>query len=132
MLFFKWTKAEKPIIIISHSDDFRGFGSKENLDVSDNIIKIFNKYQVTDATDKEFVGIRIPRDKIFNYYLDDQYRMIDTTNIMEQRTSTFHTPTLFNNLNHCQSLTVPRPMKRRSHHLDTHIVLSSASSCMVW
>ena len=30
-LFFKWKK-NKPIIIIAHSDDFRWFGSKENLD----------------------------------------------------------------------------------------------------
>ena len=32
---------------------------------------------MTDATNKEFVGIRISRDKSFNYYMD-QYRMIDT------------------------------------------------------
>ena len=78
-LFFKWTKAKKPMIIIAHSDDFRWFGPEENLDEWDNIIKIFNKhgYQVTDATDKEFVGIRISRDKSFNYYMD-QHRMIDT------------------------------------------------------
>ena len=71
-LFFKWTKAKKPMIIIAHSDDFRWFGLEENLDDWDNIIKIFNKhgYQVTDATDKEFVGIRISRDKSFNYYMD--------------------------------------------------------------
>ena len=67
------------MIIIAHSDDFRWFGPEENLDEWDNIIKIFNKhgYQVTDATDKEFVGIRISRDKSFNYYMD-QHRMIDT------------------------------------------------------
>ena len=78
-LFFKWTKAKKPMIIIAHSDDFRWFGPEENLDEWDNIIKIFNKhgYQVTDATDKEFVGIKISRDKSFNYYMD-QHRMIDT------------------------------------------------------
>jgi hypothetical protein len=60
-LCFKWTAAKKPMIIIAHSDDFRWFGPEENLDEWDNVIKIFNKhgYQVTDATDKEFVGIRI-------------------------------------------------------------------------
>jgi hypothetical protein len=44
-----------------------------------NVITIFNKhgYQVTDATDKEFVGIRISRDDHFNYYMD-QHRMIET------------------------------------------------------
>jgi hypothetical protein len=78
-LFFKWTKAKKPMITIAHSDDFRWFGPVKNLYEWDNIIKIFNKhgYQVTDATDKEFVGIRISRDKSFNYYMD-QHRMIDT------------------------------------------------------
>ena len=86
-LIFKWTKAKKPMIIISHSDDFRWFGPEENLDVWDNIIKIFNKYQVTDATNKEFVGIRISKDKSFNYYMD-QYRMIDAINIIPQ-----HCPT---------------------------------------
>jgi hypothetical protein len=49
-LFLKWTAAKKPMIIITHSDDFRLFGPEENLD------EIFNKhgYQVTVATDKEF------------------------------------------------------------------------------
>ena len=67
------------MIIIAHSDDLRWFGPEENLDEWDNIIKIFNihGYQVTDATDKEFVGIQISRDKSVNYYMD-QHRMIDT------------------------------------------------------
>jgi hypothetical protein len=78
-LFFKWTKAKKPMIIIAHSDDFRWFGPEENLDEWDSVVKIFNKhgYQVTDATDKEFVGIKITRDEQFNYYMD-QHRMIDS------------------------------------------------------
>jgi hypothetical protein len=78
-LYFKWTKGMKSMIIIAHSDDFRWFGPEENLDEWDNIIKIFNKhgYQVTDATDKEFVSIKISRDKSFNYYID-QHRMIDS------------------------------------------------------
>ena len=67
------------MIIIAHSDDFRWFGPEENLDEWDSVVKIFNKhgYQVTDATDKEFVGIKITRDEQFNYYMD-QHRMIDS------------------------------------------------------
>jgi hypothetical protein len=34
-------------------------------------------YQVTDTTDKEFVGIKISRDEQRNYYMD-QHRMIET------------------------------------------------------
>jgi hypothetical protein len=78
-LFFKWTAAKKPVIIIAHSEDFRWFVPEENLDEWDNVIKIFNShgYQVTDATDKEFVGIKISRDEQLNYYMD-QHRMIET------------------------------------------------------
>jgi hypothetical protein len=38
---------------------FRCNGPEENLDEWDSVIKIFNKhgYQVTDANDKEFVGM---------------------------------------------------------------------------
>ena len=45
----------------------------------DLLIKTFNghKYEVTDATDKEFVGIRITRDKEYNYHMD-QERMINS------------------------------------------------------
>jgi hypothetical protein len=75
-LFYKW-KNKKPIIIIAHSDDFRWFGSKENLEEWDLLIKTFNKYkyEVTDATSKEFVGIHIYHDEEYNYYMD-QTRMI--------------------------------------------------------
>ena len=75
-LFYKWKK-NKPIIIIAHSDDFRWFGSKENLEEWDILIKTFNKYkyEVTDATSKEFVGIHIYHDEEYNYYMD-QTRMI--------------------------------------------------------
>ena len=78
-LFFKWTTEKKPMIIIAHSDDFRWFGPEEDLHEWDKVIKIFNEhgYQVTDATDKEFVGIKITRDEDFNYYMD-QHRMIDS------------------------------------------------------
>lgn len=77
-LFYKW-KNKKPIIIIAHSDDFRWFGSKENLEEWDLIIKTFNKYkyEVTDATSKEFVGIHIYHDEDYNYYMD-QTRMINS------------------------------------------------------
>jgi hypothetical protein len=78
-LFLKWTAAKKPMIIIAHSEDFRWFGPEGNLDEWDNVIKIFSshRYQVTDATDKELVGIKISRDEQFNYYMD-QHRMTET------------------------------------------------------
>ena len=43
------------------------------------IIATFNahKYEVTAATDKEFVGIRIQRDEDGTYYMD-QHRMVDS------------------------------------------------------
>ena len=77
-LFFKWVD-EKPIIIIAHSDDFRWFGSSNMIHEWDLLIQTFNehKYEVTDATDKEFVGIRITHDEDFNYYMD-QERMINS------------------------------------------------------
>ena len=44
-------------------------------------VATFNKhgYDVTDATDKEFVGIKITRDNDYNYkYYMDQHRTIDS------------------------------------------------------
>ena len=75
-LFFKWVNG-KPIIIIAHSDDFRWFGPKELISEWDILIATFNKhkYEVTDATNKEFVGIHIYHDEHYNYYMD-QTRMI--------------------------------------------------------
>ena len=77
-LFFKWTHSGKPMIIIAQSDDFRWFGPPDHIREWDAVIQAFNKhgYQVTDATDKEFVGIRIEVDEHYNYYMD-QHRMID-------------------------------------------------------
>ena len=77
--FFKWTTDGRPMLIIAHSDDFRWFGPSDKLDEWDLIIATFNahKYEVTDATDKEFVGIRIQRDEDGTYYMD-QHRMIDS------------------------------------------------------
>ena len=76
--FFKWTKTGIPMIIIAHSDDFRWFGPPDHIHEWDAVIATFNKhgYEVTDATDKEFVGIRIQADSESNYYMD-QHRMID-------------------------------------------------------
>ena len=76
--FIKWTRDGLPMLIIAHSDDFRWFGPPDRLDEWDLIIKTFNdhKYEVTDATDKEFVGIRIQRDPDGTYYMD-QHRMIE-------------------------------------------------------
>ena len=75
--FFKWIKG-KPIIVIAHSDDFRWFGPPELISEWNLLVSTFNKhkYEVTDATNKEFVGIHIYHDEHFNYYMD-QERMID-------------------------------------------------------
>ena len=63
-VFFKWIKG-KPIIVIAHSDDFRWFGPQELLSQWDFLVATFNKYkyEVTDATNKEFVGIHIYHDE---------------------------------------------------------------------
>jgi hypothetical protein len=49
------------------------------IDEWDLLIKTFgeHKYEMTDATDKEFVGIKISHDKDSNYYMD-QERMISS------------------------------------------------------
>ena len=75
-LFIKWVK-DKPIIVIAHSDDFRWFGPPDMIKEWDKLVLTFNKhrYEVTDATNKEFVGIHIYHDEFFNYYMD-QERMI--------------------------------------------------------
>ena len=74
--FFKWVHG-LPIILIAHSDDFRWFGPLHLMCEWDLLIATFNqhKYEVTDATTKEFVGIRITCDSNFNYHMD-QTRMI--------------------------------------------------------
>ena len=65
--FYKWIKG-KPIIVIAHSDDFRWFGPQELISQWDLLVATFNKYkyEVTDATNKEFVGIHIYHDEHFN------------------------------------------------------------------
>ena len=75
-LFYKWIN-NQPLIIMAHSDDFRWFGPQDMIAEWDLLIATFNKskYEVTDATNKEFVGIRISHDKDYNYYMD-QERMI--------------------------------------------------------
>lgn len=75
-LFIKWIKG-RPIIVIAHSDDFRWFGPPDMVHEWDLLVLTFNKhrYEVTDATDKEFVGIHIYHDTHYNYYMD-QERMI--------------------------------------------------------
>ena len=64
--------------MIVHSDDFRWFGDKKDLSEWQLLVTTFekHKYKVSDATEKEFVGIRITRDEHYNYFLD-QTRMID-------------------------------------------------------
>ena len=70
-LFYKWI-AGSPIILIAHSDDFRWFGLHKHLKEWHHLLKTFNehKYKVTDATNNEFVGIKITCDATFNYYMD--------------------------------------------------------------
>ena len=74
--FIKWIN-NKPIIVMAHSDDFRWFGPPDMIKEWDLLVLTFNKhrYEVTDATNKEFVGIHIYHDEHFNYYMD-QERMI--------------------------------------------------------
>lgn len=81
-LFIKWING-KPILVIAHSDDFRWFGPPDLIKEWDLLVLTFNKhrYEVTDATNKEFVGIHIYHDVHFNYYMD-QTRMI--TSIVQE------------------------------------------------
>ena len=75
--FYKWIN-NRIILLVAHSDDFRWFGDKRDIDDWFTLIKKFNEhqYKVTDCSDKEFVGINIQRDENFNYYMD-QTRMIE-------------------------------------------------------
>ena len=75
--FYKW-KNDKPMLLIVHSDDFRLFGDKEQMDEWKLLVDTFeqHKYKVSDVTDSEFVGIRITRDEQYNYYMD-QTRMVE-------------------------------------------------------
>ena len=77
-LFFKWIDGQ-PLILMAHSDDFRWFGPHTMMHEWDLIVATFNKhkYEITDATDKEFVGINIYHDDEYNYYMD-QSRMVDS------------------------------------------------------
>jgi Reverse transcriptase (RNA-dependent DNA polymerase) len=76
-LFFKWVNGF-PLLLIAHSDDFRWCGPRHMVHEWDLLVATFekHKYKVTDATDKEFVGIRITRDSEGNVYMD-QERMIN-------------------------------------------------------
>jgi hypothetical protein len=76
VFFYKWIKG-LPIIVIAHSDDFRLFCPPEYLSEWDDLVATFNKYkyEVTDATNKELVGIHIYHDEDFNCYMD-QTRMV--------------------------------------------------------
>ena len=75
--FYKWI-GDDILILVAHSDDFRWFGLTKHLIEWDVLLKTFNehKYNVTDCTEKEFVGIRITYDENFNYFMD-QSRMIE-------------------------------------------------------
>ena len=75
--FYKWIDG-RLCLLIAHSDDFRWFGDSLDLAEWDLLVNTFHEhnYKVTDATDKEFVGINITIDSDFNYYID-QTRMIE-------------------------------------------------------
>ena len=75
--YYKWIDG-LPLLLIVHSDDFRLFLPQSHLSEWDLLVQTFNAhgYKVTDATDKEFVGIRITVDEGKNYYTD-QTRMIE-------------------------------------------------------
>ena len=66
------------MLLIVHSDDFRWFGGKEQMDEWKLLVDTFEKhiYKVSDVTDSEFVGIRITRDEQYNDYMD-QTRMVE-------------------------------------------------------
>ena len=66
------------MLLIVHSDDFRWFGDKEQMDEWKLFADTFeqHKYKVSDVTDSEFVGIRVTRDEQYNYYMD-QTRMVE-------------------------------------------------------
>ena len=76
-LFYKWIDG-RPIFLIAHSDDFRWFGSHQDMQEWDVLLAAFVRhgYSVKDCTDAEFVGIRITRDETGNYYMD-QSRMLE-------------------------------------------------------
>jgi hypothetical protein len=75
--FYKWVNG-KPVLVIAHSDDFRWFGPVELITEWEMLVQTFeaHKYKVSDATDNEFVGIKITRDEKYNYHMH-QTRMID-------------------------------------------------------
>ena len=67
-LFFKWIDGQ-PLILMAHSDDFRWFGPNTMMHEWDLIVATFNKhkYEITDASDKEFVDINIYHDEEYDY-----------------------------------------------------------------
>jgi Reverse transcriptase (RNA-dependent DNA polymerase) len=76
-LFFKWVNG-LPLLLMAHSDDFRWFGSPTMKHEWDLLVATFNahNYEITDASDKEFVGINISTDEDMNYYMN-QTRMVE-------------------------------------------------------
>ena len=81
--FFYKSKNNRPVLLIAHSDDFRVFCDKRDLSEWDALVDNFNKhkYKVKDCSEKDFVGIKILRNKDYNYFMD-QHRMID--NILKE------------------------------------------------
>jgi hypothetical protein len=66
-----------PLLLIAHSNDFRWFGPPAMIHEWDLLVATFNahNHEITDASDKEFVGINISTDEDMNYYMD-QTRMV--------------------------------------------------------
>ena len=73
--FFKWI-AGRLCMLIAHNDEFRWFDEPCDLPEWELLVATFHKhnYKVTDATNKEFVGINITIDSESNYFID-QTRM---------------------------------------------------------
>jgi Reverse transcriptase (RNA-dependent DNA polymerase) len=131
--FFKWMKG-KPIIVIAHSDDFRWFGPPELISEWNILVSTFNrhKYEVTDATNKEFVGIHIYHDEHFNYFMD-QERMINAiiaeAKIGGDKDEKLPYPLTGNALSKMDCLAHP---STNTNALNTHIAKWSVNSCTEW
>jgi hypothetical protein len=76
-LLFKWING-LPLLLIAHSDEYCWCGSSTMTHEWDLLVATFNahNYEITDASNNEFVGINISADEGMNYYID-QTRMVE-------------------------------------------------------
>ena len=71
--FCKWIEG-RPILLMFHSDDFRGCGPSNMIAEWDTLVASFEaaRYKVKDCTKEPFVGINVTSDNQGNYYLDQK------------------------------------------------------------